>query len=310
MILAWMQLVGGLVLLIVAGEFLVKSAVKLSLYLKISPLVIGLTVVSFGTSFPELVVSVNAALGGHPDIAMGNVVGSNIANLALVLGVTSLLFPMVIQRSTVVVEWPLMVIVTLILIAFAYDGVIARWEGGVLLFGLLAYNFLVIRNSRKNPSDEVDADFKRSDADMIRTMLILGVSIAALVFGADILVKGAVEIARDFGVEERIIAVTIVAFGTSAPELAASLVAVYRKEEALSIGNLIGSNIFNILGIVGATSLIKQISVNSKILSVDLWWVIGIPVLVYPFLLTKMKISKMEGFLLLGAYILYIVLLF
>ena len=313
--LSWVELIGGLLILIVGGDFLVRSSVKLALYLKISSLVIGLTVVSFGTSFPELVVSLNAALDGHPDISVGNVIGSNIANLALVLGLSALIFPMAVKRSTVVFDWPIMLIATVVLILFAWDLEIQFYEGVILFVALLVYNFVLIRASRKATKDDMDMEDveelkERSSANMIRAIIIFVISLVALILGAEILVDGAVGIARSCGIEERVIAVSIVAFGTSAPELATSLIALYKKEAAISVGNLIGSNIFNILGILGVTAIVTPIDVNPQIMASDIYWVMGIPLLLYPMLLTRMRVARIEGVLLFGAYLTYMILIF
>jgi len=313
MILGWLQLIGGLLILLAGGEFLVRSSVKLALHLNISSIVIGLTVVSFGTSFPELVVSVNAALDGHPDISLGNVVGSNIANLGLVLGLTAVLFPISVQRSSVVLHWPLMLLSTLLLILFSWDLMIEMWEALILVGCLIAYNILVIKVSGGNDVEEIEeleTGIEKSYSGVIRTLIILLGSIALLIFGADLLVEGAVVVARSFRFEERIIAISVIAFGTSAPELATSLIAVYKKETSIGIGNLIGSNIFNILAILGITGIMHPIQVNSEILSFDLWWVLGIPLLITPFLLSRMKVSRMEGGVLVGMYFLYMYLIF
>lgn len=314
MIIGWLQLIGGLAILIVGGEFLVRSSVKLALYLRVSAMVVGLTVVSFGTSFPELMVSLNAAIDGYADISIGNVVGSNIANLALVLGLTALIFPLSVKRSTVTTDWPAMLIVTILLIVLSLDGELETWEGGLFVLILLAYNLWVIRSARKElraeALEDVDTDFKRSSADMIRATILLVVSIGALILGADLLVDGAVVVAEGFGVSERVIAVSIIAFGTSAPELATSLIAVYRKETAISIGNLIGSNLFNILGILGVTALVKPIGISYDVLHFDYYWVIGIPLLLYPILLTRMRVTRIEGALLFAAYVVYLFMVF
>jgi len=313
MILGWLQLIGGLLILLAGGEFLVRSSVKLALHLNISSIVIGLTVVSFGTSFPELVVSVNAALDGHPDISLGNVVGSNIANLGLVLGLTAVLFPISVQPSSVVLHWPLMLLSTLLLILFSWDLMIEMWEALILVGCLIAYNILVIKVSGGNDVEEIEeleTGIEKSYSGVIRTLIILLGSIALLIFGADLLVEGAVVVARSFRFEERIIAISVIAFGTSAPELATSLIAVYKKETSIGIGNLIGSNIFNILAILGITGIMHPIQVNSEILSFDLWWVLGIPLLITPFLLSRMKVSRMEGGVLVGMYFLYMYLIF
>ncbi|NQV53788.1 MAG: calcium/sodium antiporter [Flavobacteriales bacterium] len=315
MALSWVQLIGGLVILIIGGDFLVRSSVKLALYLRISSLVIGLTVVSFGTSFPELVVSMNAALDGHPDISVGNVVGSNIANLALVLGISAMFFPMAVRRSTVVFDWPMLLLSTVLLIVFAWDLHIELWEGLVFFTGLIVYNFVLIRGSRKQNrresaeviDKEIDAS---SSADLIRALVIFGLSLIALVGGADLLVNGAVGVALSFGIEERIIAVSIVAFGTSAPELATSMIALYKKESSISVGNLIGSNIFNILGILGLTAIVSPVDVNPAILEFDMYWALAIPLLLYPILLTRLRVARIEGVLLFATYVTYLILIF
>lgn len=313
--LSWVLLIGGLAILIVGGDFLVRSSVRLALHLKVSPLVIGLTIVSLGTSFPELVVSMNAALDGHPDIAIGNVVGSNIANLALVLGLSAMFFPMLVKRSTVVFDWPIMLLASILLFVFAWDLQIEAWEGLVFLSGLAMYNFVLIRSSRKQnrrlEMDELEVENDdKSSANLIRTLIVLIVSIAALIGGAEILVEGAIGVARAFGMEERIIAVTIVAFGTSVPELATSLVALYKDESSISVGNLIGSNVFNILGILGVTAVVHPIDVNPAILAFDMYWVLAIPLLLYPMLLTRMRVGRLEGALLFSTYVAYIALVF
>lgn len=280
--------------------------------MKVSSLVVGLTIVSFGTSFPELVVSLDAALNGYPDIAMGNVVGSNIANLTLVLGLTVFIFPLAVSRSILTVDWPLMLIVSLTLVAVTWDLTIQRWEGALLFGGIVFYNIWVIRSSRKNQKDieETESHFKSEPADLIRTILLLVLSLSGLIWGADLLVDGAVGVAREFNIEERIIAITVIAFGTSAPELATSLIAVYRRQDEISLGNLIGSNIFNILGILGTTSILSPIYVNPKIKSFDFLFMVGIPLLIFPLILFKKRLSKWEGLLLIFSYIIYIFLIF
>jgi len=260
-----------------------------------------------------LVVSVNAALDGHPDISLGNLVGSNIANLGLVLGLTAIVFPISVERSSIALHWPLMLLSTLLLILFAWDLNIETWEAFILFGCLIAYNVLVIKVSGRTEGGDlevIDTNIERSNSGLIRTILILLVSMVLLIFGADLLVDGAVEVARSFGLEERVIAISIIAFGTSAPELATSLIAVYRKETSLGIGNLIGSNIFNILAILGITGILHPIDVNPQILSFDLIWVLGIPLLITPFLLSRMKVSRLEGILLLGLYLSYMYLIF
>lgn len=313
MLIGWLQLIAGLVILVVAGDFLVRSAVKLSVMMKISSLVIGLTVVAFGTSFPELVVSLSAALDGHPDISIGNVVGSNIANLGLVLGLTALIAPLAVERKTLLVDWPIMLAVSVLFVVMAWDFEIELYEGVILVILIIVYNYWAIWQSRKaNKKLEIDGIEKVeiNSSNVIRALLLLVVSLAGLIGGSELLVRGAVIVATEFGIEERIIAVTIVAFGTSAPELATSLIALYKKETDLGIGNLIGSNVFNVLAILGITSVVKPLPVSSATISFDLFWFMGIPLLLLPFLALRLKVGRLEGALLLGSYLSYIWLAF
>jgi cation:H+ antiporter len=311
MAFAWLQLLAGLAFLLVGGEFLVRSSTKLALFLKLSPMVIGLTIVSIGTSFPELMVSLNAALGEHPDIAIGNVVGSNIANLALVLGLTAAIFPIYVKRENLTLDWPFMILASVLLIIFSWDLLLEVWEGLVFLAMLSGYTFWIIRKSRiENLSDISSVQTPKNPRQLFQSIIAIICSIGGLVVGADWLVEGSSVVARSLGLEERIIGLSIVAFGTSAPELATSMIAVYRKETGLSLGNLIGSNIFNILGILGVTAIVHPIQINPEILRVDYWWFLAIPVVLLPILLSRLKITRLEGVLLLLSYILYIFLLF
>jgi len=276
----------------------------------VSPMVVGLTIVSFGTSFPELVVSVNAALSGHADISMGNVVGSNIANLALVLGITAIIKPMFLTRNNLILDWPLMLLVSAGLILVSYDGKIVFYEGVILLIGLIGYNLLTMKLGRKESMEEYESSSKPMLSNVLRSLLILIASLATLIFGANILIDGAVTIAEGVGVSERVIAVTIIAFGTSMPELATSLIAIRKNEIGLSLGNLIGSNVFNILAILGVTSTLTEVGVSQQILGFDMYWLIGIPLLVYPLLIWKQRVQRWIGLVLLASYISYIVLVF
>ena len=309
MLLAWIQLIGGLVLLVFGGEFIVRSSVKIATFLRISPMVVGLTIVSFGTSFPELVVSVNAALSGYPDISIGNVVGSNIANLALVLGLTALIKPMEVTRSNIMMDWLIMLLVTGTFILLSIDNVLVRWEGLFLVTSLFVYNIWIMRQGRSNYSEEIEV-VKPPLAKILRSVLILGISITVLVLGAELMIDGAVSIARNWDVEERVIAVTIIAFGTSVPELATSMLALRKNELGLSLGNLIGSNIFNILGIIGITATLTSIKVSQPVFDFDFYWVALIPLTVFPFLILSQKIGRFLGALLLMSYFAYLYFVF
>ena len=310
--ISFLILISGLALLLVGGELLVKGAVALAARFEIPTMVIGLTVVSFGTSAPELLVSLQAALHGHPDIAIGNVIGSNIANLTLVLGLTAVIMPISVARSTISTDQPVMIFATLLLWAFMWNGSINGVEGGILFIILLLYIALLIRNSRR--SRVADSDLEEIEELVIDKMslwksiglILLGC--VGLVFGSSLLVDGATELARSFGVSEYVIGVTIVAFGTSVPELATSLVAAFRKELDISVGNLVGSNIFNILCILGITSMVQEIPVNPFVLSNDMYWVAGITAAVFLFSLHKMNIHRWKGILLILTYIAYVFL--
>ena len=305
----------GLTLLVVGGEFLVRSSVALSFKFNISKMVIGLTVVSFATSMPELLVSLQAALEGFSDISLGNVIGSNIANIGLVLGITAIIGDLAIDKDFYKFNWPVMISLSLLLYGFlANDGTISRFEGLVFLLGIIAYLILLIRRARKNADvvpDEVDEALQTTSSFKIIAWLIIGIS--ALYFGSELLVNGAVDLAEAIGVSERVISVTMIAIGTSVPELAASVIAALKKEKALSLGNLIGSNIFNIASVLGLTAIIKPIVMQSKqVLSVDILWMLGFALILLPliFLPKKFVFTRYKGFVIFIAYTIFVALSF
>jgi cation:H+ antiporter len=313
MLLSYLFLVGGFILLILSGNFLVKGAVSIALKFNLSSLVIGMTIVSFGTSAPELLVSVDAALSGFPDITIGAVVGSNISNIALILGLTAIIFPIAVQRATLRTDWPMMMFSTLLFVAFVLDGELSALEGLILLVSLIIFIVWLINNSRKTHerpavADEVDESVKKMP--VWKAVFFIGLGALGLVFGADLMLKGAVEIARQFDVTERIIGLTIVAFGTSLPELITSCVAAYRKEADISIGNLIGSNIFNILAILGITAMIHPIEVSPSIINYDNYVLIAISALIFPLIYFGRKVSRGKGVFLVLFYVVYIYSLF
>lgn len=297
----------GVLLLLIGGDWLVKASIDIALRAKISILVVGMTVVSFATSAPELLVSLKAALEGHVDISFGNVIGSNIANIALILGLTALVFPMKVSEKTIRVDWGIMMFITLLLFVFLWNGNLGFGEALVLFALLVAYNLLQIRSSRRQQKDiEVD-DTKMLKLWQMFFFLIGG--IAGLKFGSEFLVKGSVHIAQQWGISERVVGLTIVSVGTSLPELAASLVASFKGEQDLSLGNLIGSNIFNILGVLGITGLIVDLPVQSKsLISFDFPWLIGISLLLLPMMIyfKRALITRLQGLLLFLLYTLYI----
>jgi len=271
---------------------LVKAAVSLSLKLKLSRIVIGMTVVSFATSVPELLVSLTAGLKGHPDIALSNVIGSNIANIALVLGLTALIMPITVKKQTYRYNWPAMIVLSAFLILFLYTGRrLSRWEGLFLLVFLVFFTLFIIRQSYKAGDVKDDSfDAVLNNANPFKVFIWLVIGGVALWGGSELLVNGSVEIARKLGISERMIGISLIALGTSIPELAASMVSAYRKEKDLSLGNLIGSNIFNIGSVLGITAMIKPIEgFEPKVLDTDVIWMFFISLLVVPLALMPPK---------------------
>ena len=302
----YLLLITGLVLLIVAGELLVRGAVGIALKFNISPLVIGMTIVAFGTSAPELLVSLKAALEGHPEISIGNVVGSNIANIALVLGITTIILPINVRKSTLRIDWPIMMLSTVAFFLFILNNVIEWWEGILFVIALVLYNFLMIKKSRATSEidDELEENTKK-DALLKNIVFVIGGTIG-LAFGARWLLDGAIKIALNFNVSEYVIGATIVAFGTSVPELVTSVIAACKKQTDISVGNLIGSNIFNLLGVLGITSLVKEIPVSVQVQQEDVYWLLGISLFLFPLMYFNHRINRLKGILLTLAYISYI----
>tara|TARA_B110000902_G_scaffold41021_1_gene44207 strand:+ start:32456 stop:33448 length:993 start_codon:yes stop_codon:yes gene_type:complete len=303
----------GLVVLIFGGEFLVKGAVGFSTAMKISPLIVGMTIVSFGTSAPELLVSLTSALDGNPGIAVGNVVGSNIANIALVLGITVLIFPIIADKHTKRIDMPIMIFSTLLFVYFIQDGWIVMYEGIIMLVVIVAFTIFLIIKGRKQPAIEEVCEIVDKAPKNWKSILFLFLGFVGLYFGADWFIQGAVGIAEEFLFEnpnkDVIIGVTIVAFGTSAPELVASTVAAYRKQTDISIGNLIGSNIFNILVVLGVTSIVTPLKVSNEAREFDLFWMVGIALLLVALIALGSKIGRLKGAILLSTYVAYITII-
>ena len=302
----------GFALLVVGGDFLVRASVALSLKLNISKMVIGLTVVSFATSLPELLVSLNAALNGSPSIAINNVVGSNIANIGLVLGITALIGTIYVDKTFYKFNWPVLMLFSMLFYYFlSNDNKLSTLEGAILFIGLIVFVILVLRKSSDTePDDSIDELTVVSNFKIGVWLLIGG---AALYFGSDWLVKGAIVIAKEIGVSEAVISVSIIAVGTSVPELAASVMAVVRNEKAISLGNLIGSNIFNIGSVLGLTAMIKPIIVEDPlIVSRDLIWMLVFAAILLPlaFILKRHELKKTEGFVLVFIYGIFIYTVF
>ena len=307
----------GLLVLIVGGEFLVKGAVGCSAIFKISPLVIGMTVVSFGTSAPELLVSLQSALDGNPGIAIGNVIGSNIANIALVLGLTVLIVPIIAKKESKRIDYPMMVLSSVLFYLFALDNKIVWWEGAILFVILIAFIAYLITNSRKKTKKELsdqDEDIEEAMKMPIgKALLFLIIGLVGLYFGSEWFVDGAVGIANVLlegnPDKDSIIGVTVVALGTSAPELVASCVAAFRKQSDISVGNLIGSNIFNVFAVIGVTSMVKPIEVTDKVLSFDMYWMLGIALGLGVILWFGKKIGRLSGTLLFATYVTYVLII-
>ncbi len=301
----------GLALLILGGNWLLKAAVSLSLKLEIPKIVIGMTVVSFATSAPELLVSLNSALNGHADIALGNVIGSNIANFGFVLGVVIMIGTIRVQRSFYVHDWPVMMLSSLLLYLFMTTGKeIVRWEGFLMFTLLILFLIYLIRFQTTAVVDEMPEDDVPLPLGKSLGFLVIGG--LALWGGSELLIEGAVNMAAHFGISKRIIGITIISVGTSIPELAASVIAVARKEKAISLGNLIGSNVFNILAVLGITSMITPIPVEDKgLLNFDVLWMLYFALLIFllVFAPSRMKLSWREGLILVGSYVVFIAIL-
>lgn len=299
-----LMILGGLALLIVAGELLVSGAVKVAYRFKVSKLVVGLTVVSLGTSAPELFVSIMAALKGHPDIAVGNVIGSNIANIGLVIAITVIFFPITFNRNIKMVDYPVMVIATGIFYFLFHTGKANAIDGMVLLLLLGSYIFILIRNSRRETkaNDEVITIANKAFLKAIAFILI---GIVGLYFGSGWFLEGATGIAKNFGLSDHIIGVTLVAFGTSVPELATSFVAAYRNHGDIAIGNILGSNVFNIHAVIGFTAWVQQINFPESFSS-DVLWMIGMVLILIPAFYISGKLNRIYGIILLGGYTYYI----
>jgi len=306
-------LILGFVLLVIGGEFLVRASVALSFKLNISKIVIGMTVVSFATSAPELLVSLNAALSGSPAIAINNVVGSNIANIGLVLGITAIVGAIGVDKSFYKVNWPVMMLFSIALYYFLWnDNQLTAIEGALLFTALIVFIIFLIR-SQKNAEVSEEVDDALATVSNFKMIIWLLIGALALYFGSEWLVKGATEIATQLGVSEAVIGVTMIAIGTSVPELAASVIAAAKQEKAISLGNLIGSNIFNIGSVLGLTSIIKTIPVTEPlILSRDIFWMLIFAslVLVLALLPKRHEINKIKGFGLVMLYGIFIVLVF
>ena len=302
----------GFLLLVIGGEFIVRSSVALSLKFNISKFVIGMTVVSFATSLPELIVSVNAALNNSPSIAINNVIGSNIANIGLVLGLISVLGNITVDNNFYKRDWPWMFFLSLALWLFIVsDNLLSGYEGFFLIIILSTFIFGVLKRSNSIESIN-DVNYKFTKASNFKIFIWLIISSVTLYFGSEFLVDGAVNLAKQINISEAVISVTIVAIGTSVPELAASLVAIAKKEEGISVGNLIGSNIFNIGSVLGVTAIIKEIPIAEEIIQRDIIWMLifALIVIILAVIPRKNYLSSFKGLIMFSLYLYFIYIAF
>ena len=305
----------GLALLALGGELLLRGAVGLAARLNLSPAVIGLTVVAAGTSVPELAVSVLASVEARVDIAVGNVVGSNIFNLLAILGLSALVRPLAIGGNTVRLEYPVLMLVTLMCLALTQDGSVNRLDAALLLAVYVAFTGYMVSLVREQMSAREEQEFSAEARDRDRggrsaglgrlTVLVTG-GIVLLGIGAQATVTGAVAVATWFGLSERVVGLTIVAAGTSLPEIVTSLVSVARGRDDVAIGNVVGSNLFNILAILGLSAAITPLAVNANILASDNWWMLGATLLLFPMMVSASRVGRLEGGVLLTVYGIYV----
>ena len=313
-----LKLIAGLVLLIVGAESLVRGASRIATVIGVSPLVIGLTVVAFGTSSPELGVSMMSALDGNPGIALGNVVGSNIFNVLLILGVSALITPLIVAQQLIRLDVPVMIGVSLLVLLFGFDGRVETWEAGLLVVCGILYTTYVIRLSRKEKDREVIKEYEeaygekqsRIQSTGVALILILA-GLGSLMLGARWLVDGAVFLAHRFGVSDLVIGLTVIAVGTSLPEVATSVIASMRGEKDIAVGNVIGSNIFNLVFILGITGMISPVGVPipAQALSFDIPVMIAVAIACLPIFLTGRRLDRWEGGVFLFYYIAYTIYL-
>lgn len=298
----------GFILLVKGGDYLVDGAVSIARFAKLSPMVIGMTVIGFGTSCPELLVSTQAALAGSPGIAIGNVVGSNIANIALILGVTALIHPVPTTRQIVYRDGLSMLCFVLAMCTFAYTlNVIDRWEGVVMVIVLVLFVSWQIRSCRKS-GQEVSAEEETKTYSLSIAVLLVIISFGAMVLGSNLLVVGATDVARLLGVSERVIGLTIVAVGTSLPELFASVIAARKGQTDMAVGNIIGSVSFNCLCVVGVASVVSPIMDSAVDFISDYVWMSALSIALWIMLRSDFRLSRREGIVLTLAYIVYIIM--
>ncbi len=303
----------GLVLLIKGGELLFEGSIAFSLKLNIPKFIVGMTVVSIATSAPEFIVSIQAAIMGHPDLALGNVIGSNLANIALVLGIIIIVTPIKVDKLFYKNDWPVMMIVTLIFIfVVSKDSYLGKTDGIILLLFLLFY-FGYLFVFQRNRIDDSEINSFTTNFPFFKILSLMFFGSFFLWLGSEVLIKGAVNLASQIGISERIISVSVIAFGTSIPELSTSIVAIINKEKGISIGNLIGSNIIDMLGVIGITVILAPITnLDQEFINNDLIWMISVAFILLPllFLNKKLEFGRIEGIILIVVYVVFISKLF
>lgn len=310
---------GGLAILVIGAEALVRGASRLAAALGVSPLVIGLTIVAFGTSSPELAVSLQSALNGQPDLAIGNVVGSNILNVLLILGLSALITPLLVAQQLVRLDVPIMIGASILLWVLALNGAVSQWEGAALFAVMLAYLGFLLWQSQRERNAAVEAEYaqeftspepKNIGRNLFNGALVI-VGLGLLIWGSRLFVQGASDLARTFGLSELVIGLTIVALGTSLPEVAASLMAAFKGERDLAVGNVVGSNIFNLLTVLALTALIAPggVPVSAGALNLDIPFMVAVAIACLPIFVTGHTIARWEGALFLGYYVAYTIYL-
>jgi len=308
-----LQFVGGFVLLLFGAEYLVRGAVSLARQLNVSPMIIGMTIVAYGTTSPELVVSLQAAVDGLPGISVGNVVGSNIANILLILGASAVIYPIAVQPKTLYRDASVMMGSALLFTALALSGTIERWQGMLMVAALIAFSLYAFRTERKRGkandpgdlSEELAEEFEGPPQQTWLALLSIIGGIVAVIVGAKLLVNGAVITARYFGVGEEVIGLTIVAVGTSLPELATAVVAAVRRHSAVAVGNIMGAGIYNLLAIMGLVSAVAPISVPPQILVFDIWFMLAVTAVLLLFLLMRGGLNRAVATSFLLAFVCY-----
>jgi cation:H+ antiporter len=308
----FLKLILGFIILILGGNFLVKGSILIAFRYNISMVVVGLTVVSFATSAPELIVSIYAALSGYSDIAIGNVIGSNIANLSLVIGFTASIFPLSFDKRLCFFDLPVMIFASVLCGIFLYtQSMISFVEGMIFILLLVLLTAYLIQRNRNETSSQTKSNTKHISLLFLLFYLIVGA--LSLYFGSHFLIDASVDIARNFGITERVISVSVIAFGTSVPELSTSIIAAYKNQNGLSVGNLIGSNIFNIFAVLGVTSMIQPIAcVDINLLNFDFLWMLGLSFLFFLIMILGRTpiIGRVKGVFLLTSYFIFLIIIF